>query len=253
VTGSRQCFRSHPAMRIRLSDGRGGAAARAAVVDEALAGRYECATVVAARRIHIARPLTALPSLPARREQAAIRVLRMLPLASPERPLRLPRGARGVDSVFDLTLGDLTRHCRWPRGSLAAPPTEPETMSVGRSRIHPALGSPSGDSCRHSASSPSRLQLGKLVSLDRLLLPDEPQAASGDDEAPAPLPADVREFLACYTAVARAGWRLVGAPQLSRGRPTPSGSTIWLARAVRPARTGLPPRVRVRARERSSR
>lgn len=60
---------------------------------------------------------------------------------------------------------------------------------------------------------PIALQIAKLVSLDRLLLPDELEK---EDDAQPPLPADVQEFFACYTAVARAGWRLIGAPQFER-------------------------------------
>ena len=67
---------------------------------------------------------------------------------------------------------------------------------------------------------PIALQIAKLVSLDRLLSPDEAEALAGGDgdggEAQPPLPADVQAFSACYRAVTRAGWRLMGAPQFER-------------------------------------
>jgi hypothetical protein len=63
---------------------------------------------------------------------------------------------------------------------------------------------------------PIALQIARQVSIDRLLSPDGGVEEASDDEAQASLPADVLKFLSCYTATARAGWRLVGAPQFER-------------------------------------
>jgi hypothetical protein len=65
---------------------------------------------------------------------------------------------------------------------------------------------------------PIAVEIGKVVSLDQLLASD----ADGAGASPQPsreqseLPADVRGFLATYTATARGGWRLLGAPQFER-------------------------------------
>lgn len=63
---------------------------------------------------------------------------------------------------------------------------------------------------------PLALQLAQLVSLDRLLAPGDGELGTSGDEPSSPFPPDVQEFFDCYKTLARAGWRLVGAPQFER-------------------------------------
>jgi hypothetical protein len=60
---------------------------------------------------------------------------------------------------------------------------------------------------------PIALQVGKAVSIDRLLGGDRLSGAPGPD-APE-LPADVRDFMSCYMRVIAAAWQLLGAPQFA--------------------------------------
>jgi hypothetical protein len=60
---------------------------------------------------------------------------------------------------------------------------------------------------------PIALQIGKAVSIDRLLGADRLSGAPGPD-APE-LPADVRDFMSCYMRVIAAAWQLLGAPQFA--------------------------------------
>jgi hypothetical protein len=63
---------------------------------------------------------------------------------------------------------------------------------------------------------PIALQIGKAVSIDRLLGADRLSGAPGEGPDDPALPADVRDFMSCYMRVIAAAWQLLGAPQFAR-------------------------------------